>query len=230
MRPWPVLMLPLLLAACGNSPWARLGGTVWDGVVDQLTPVAPPLEDLPESEGRGLRLWVNGRPSHAVLLQEIGERRVWRTAAGVVVATEGGRVIATAGLGQMLAATRFEGPDPLASPAVLLDHPAEARRLVDLMAADREPDGMRFGVALDCRLRADRTADAEVLLVQERCRTAGRSGFTNRFWVEAEGGAVLRAEQWVGPRVPMLTIEFLAPATTDGQAEASAGPHLGSAP
>ncbi|MFC7692497.1 YjbF family lipoprotein [Paeniroseomonas aquatica] len=147
-----------------------------------------------------------------MLLQELGERRIWRTSGGIVVATEGGRVTATAGLRQMLAATRFEGPDPLARPAALLDHPAEARRLVDLMDADREPDGMRFGISLDCRLRAEPTEDAEVLLVRERCRSRGSSGFTNRFWVEAAGGAVIRAEQWVGPRVPMLVMEFLGPA------------------
>jgi hypothetical protein len=129
------------------------------------------------------------------------------------VATEGGRVTATAGLRQMLAATRFEGPDPLANPAALLDHPAEARRLVDLMDANRAPEGMHFGVALRCRLRAGPTTDAAVLLVRENCRTAGSPGFTNQFWVEAEGGAVVRAEQWIGPRVPRLTLEFLNPAS-----------------
>lgn len=206
MRPWPLLLL--LLAGCGDTLWR----TTLDGLVDAVAPIVTPLEELPEPEGRALRLWIGGRSTPAVLLQALGERRIWRTASGIVVATEGGRVTATAGLRQMLAATRFEGPDPLAAPAALLDQPAEARRLVDLMTADREPEGMRFGVPLACRLRAERTADAEVLLVSERCRTRGSLGFTNRFWVEAEGGRVLRAEQWVGPRVPMLVVEFLAPA------------------
>ena len=206
MRPWPLLLL--LFAGCGDTLWR----TTLDGLVDAVAPVVTPLADLPEPEGRALRLWVGGRSTTAVLLQALGERRIWRTASGIVVATEGGRVTATAGLRQMLAATRFEGPDPLAAPAALLDQPAEARRLVDLMGADREPGGMRFGISLACRLRAERTADAEVLLVSERCRTRGSLGFTNRFWVDAEGGGVLRAEQWVGPRVPMLVVEFLAPA------------------
>ena len=206
MRPWPLLLL--LLAGCGDTLWRN----TLDGLVDAVAPVVTPLEELPEPEGRALRLWVGGRSTPAVLLQALGERRIWRTASGIVVATEGGRVTATAGLRQMLAATRFEGPDPLSAPAALLDQPAEARRLVDLMDADREPEGMRFGISLACRLRAERTADAEVLLVSERCRTRGSLGFTNRFWVEADGGGVLRAEQWVGPRVPMLVLEFLAPA------------------
>lgn len=205
MRPWPLL---LLLAGCGDTLWR----TTIDGLVEAVAPIVTPLEDLPEPEGRALRLWIRGRSTPAVLLQELGERRIWRTASGIVVATEGGRVTATAGMRQMLAATRFEGPDPLSTPAALLDQPAEARRLVDLMTASREPEGMRFGIALACRLRAERTADAEVLLVSERCRTRGSAGFTNRFWVEAQGGAVLRAEQWVGPLVPPLVLEFLGPA------------------
>lgn len=208
MRPWPLLLFLLLVAGCGDTLWRN----TLDGLVDAVAPIVTPLEDLPEPEGRALRLWIGGRSTPAVLLQALGERRIWRTASGIVVATEGGRVTATAGLRQMLAATRFEGPDPLSAPNALLDQPAEARRLVDLMDADREPDGMRFGISLACRLRAERTADAEVLLVRERCRTRGSLGFTNRFWVEAEGGGVLRAEQWVGPRVPMLVVEFLAPA------------------
>ena len=213
MRPWSFLLLSLL-AGCGDTLWS----SALDKAVDYVSPTLAPLDDLAEPDGRALRVWVRGRPTPAVLLQELGERRVWRTSGGVVVATEGGRITATSGLKQMLAATRFEGPDPLSNPAALLEQPAAARRLVDLMATDREPDGMRFGVAVNCRLRAEHTEDAEVLLVRETCRTSGSFGFTNRFWVEAEGGAVLRAEQWVGPRVGLLSVEFLAPAEPEHRA------------
>lgn len=211
---WSLLLLLPLLSGCGNTLWPRLA--------ERFEPITTQPEDPPETladataeaaEQPALRLWIGKRRTRATLIQEVGERRIWRTAAGLVVATEGGRVTATAGLRQMLAATRFEGPDPLANPAALLDEPAEARRLVDLTGSDRAPEGMRFGVALRCRMRAAPTTDAAVLLVQESCRAAGNPGFTNRFWVEAEGGAVLRAEQWVGPRVPLLTLEFLSPAS-----------------
>ncbi len=40
-----------------------------------------------------------------------------------------------------------------------------------------------------------------------------RPGFegahTNRFWADSATGAVLRAEQWVGPGLPPMTVEFL---------------------
>ncbi len=205
MRAW-TLLLPLLLIACGDTLWSGLhkGQPLGD---------RPALEDLPEPDGPALRLWLNGRPTAAMLLQALGERRIWQTAAGQVVATEGGRVTATAGFRHYVAATRFDGPDPLARPAELLDRPAAARRLVDLKDPDGEPEGMRFGLALDCRLHAEPTEDAGILLVRERCRSADRGSFTNLFWVEAEGGAVLRAEQWIGPSLPMLVMEFLSPAS-----------------
>lgn len=96
----------------------------------------------------------------------------------------------------------------------LLDQPAEARRLVDLMRADREPAGMRFGIAVQCRLHAARTAaDETLLLVEERCRARGAPAFTNRFWADAESGAVLRSEQWVGQGVPPMVVEFSGPAS-----------------
>jgi Group 4 capsule polysaccharide lipoprotein gfcB, YjbF len=130
------------------------------------------------------------------------------------VATDGARVVATAGLPEMLAATRFEGPDPLANPAALLDQPAEARRLVDLMRANREPEGMRFGIAVQCRLRAERiAADETLLLVQEQCRARGFRRFTNRFWADTESGTILRSEQWVGEGLPPMVVEFFSPAS-----------------
>jgi hypothetical protein len=194
------LLAALLLPGCGDTLWSGL-----------LPGHAAPVQDI-EPAGPALRLTLRGRTSHAALVQEMGDRRVWRTAANQVVETDAGRVVATAGFGEMLAATHFDGPDPLAAPAALLERPAIARRMVDLMRADRSPEGMRFGVQVECRLQAQPTEDAAVLLVEETCRAAGEGHFTNRFWVAAEGGAVLQSRQWIGPWVPMLTVEVLSPA------------------
>jgi hypothetical protein len=193
------LFLLLGLNGCGDTLWSDLGTSLSGRAA---------TEEGTEPEGRALRISIGRRAAYATLLQETGLRRLWRTANGIVVATDGARVVATSGLGEMLAATRFDGPDPLADPAELLERPAEARRSVDLMRADRAPEGMRFGIPVECRMRALKTEDAGILLVEERCAAAG-GRFTNRFWVEAEGGAVLRTEQWVGPGVPMLSVEFL---------------------
>ena len=207
MRAWPLLLLSL--CGCGDTPlrsaWADLSRRLPAG-----DPIPAEAAEGGADTGPALRIRVGGRTARAALVSEQGERRLWRAGAGVVVATDGGRVVATSGLREVLVATRFDGPDPLSSPAELLDRPAEARRLVDLMRADRQPQGMRFGVTLRCRLRASPLAeDAAVLLVEERCRAGAEGAHTNRFWAGAATGAVLRAQQWVGPGLPPMTVEFV---------------------
>jgi Group 4 capsule polysaccharide lipoprotein gfcB, YjbF len=209
MRVWPLLLLSL--CACGDTPlrsaWADLSRRL---PADNPLP-AEASEGGTDAGPAALQLRIGRRTAQATLLSEQGERRLWRAGAGVVVATDGGRVVATSGLREVLVATRFDGPDPLANPAELLDRPAEARRLVDLMRSDRQPEGMRFGIALRCRLSASPLAeDGAVLVVEERCRagSAGGGAHTNRFWADAATGTVLRAEQWVGPGMPPMLVDF----------------------
>jgi hypothetical protein len=132
---------------------------------------------------------------------------MWRAPGGVVVATDGARVVGTAGLPQMVMATRFDGPDPLSDPRALLTRTAETRRLVDISGASRDPSTMRFGISFDCRLRAAETEDGYIL-VEERCRVPGFSPVVNLFWAEKESGAVGYAEQWIGPGIGPLALDF----------------------
>lgn len=206
MRAWPLLFLSL--CGCGDTPFRA----AWSGLSRRLPAGDPIPAEAAESgtdTGPVLRVRAGGRITQATLLSEQGERRLWRAGAGIVVATDGGRVVATSGLREVLVATRFDGPDPLGNPADLLEHPAEARRLVDLMRSDRQPQGMRFGVTVRCRMRASHSAeDTAVLLVEERCRAGAEGAHLNRFWAEAATGTVLRAEQWVGPGLPSMTVDF----------------------
>lgn len=216
-----LLLLAAGLAGCGDTAWRALPEAFGLGEEDRTGRPRPTrqlplgLDDPAEERAEGgPALWITlGRRSdRAGLLQALGERRLWRTDAGFVVATDGPRVVATSGLRQVLAATRFDGPDPLQQPAALIAQgSAPARRLVDLMTADRKPDGMRFGVEVECRLRALETEEEGVVLIEERCRGGGQSGgFTNRFWLGADGtGPVLRSEQWIGPGLPPLVVEPL---------------------
>lgn len=192
----------LLLAA------AALGGCglAGSGRAPVLDPGVPPPAGT-----RALRLGLGAAPptAYAVLLQENGQRRLWRTADGFALATDGARVVATAGLPQMLMATRIDGPDPLAAPEALVGQEGEARRLVDLATAARDPAGMRFGLEIACRLRAAADAEEPALLqVEESCRGPDPVGaFVNRFTLQRADGAVLRSEQWIGPGLPRLTVE-----------------------
>ncbi len=218
----PLILPFLLLAACNVNPpslggiWREAQGSL-PGVAEAATMVTGAGFDRraepPDPDGAALRLWLGSQRAHAMLVQATGERRLWRTPAGFAVATDGPRVVATAGLTQALAASRLEGPDPLADPKALLARGRSLRRQVDLATQQREPGGMRFGLLLDCRLRARLLPeDAATLLVEERCSSPQLEDFTNRFWADAETGAVLRSEQWIGPNLPPLRLEELGPA------------------
>ncbi len=190
------LALAFLLAGCGV-----FGGGA---------PVTDPLPEVMAADTDGvpaLRLRWSGGQAIAVLVQQNGETRLWRSQGGVVVATEGARVMATAGLPDWLTGTRLEGPDPLDDPAALARRPAVLRRLVDLMEQDRDPQAMRFGLVLNCRLQAEPQGVA--LLVTERCHGPG-ARFTNRYWADPGSGGIWRSEQWVGDGA-MLQLEVVTP-------------------
>lgn len=209
-----LLALPLLLlAACGDTVMADLMRPVLGGpAADDPAGEAMPRSRLPAPAGDGLpaepalSVRQGSRRVVAVMIEENGERRLWRSPDGLVVATDGARVTATAGTRTYLAATRLDGPDPLDDPTALAERPATLRRWVDLMRPDRSPDHMRFGLGLECRLRAARSGEA--LLVEERC--GGGASFINRYWAVPETGAIWRSEQWVGEERPMV-IEVLTP-------------------
>jgi hypothetical protein len=188
----PVLILLLALGACGDTP----AGEALRGLR-----TAPSAEAAPE--GPSLQLLA---PRRAVLMpvSGTGQRRLWRGDGGIAVATEGARVVGTAGFAQMVMGTRVEGPDPLDDPRALAGREATTRRTVDLAGSDRDPSTMRFGLVLECRMQG--TAQGEWILVEERCASSAGT-VLNRFWADAESGTVWRSEQWAGEGVT-LSIEM----------------------
>lgn len=218
-----VPLLALLLSGCGPlipeswvPAWSDIPGAETLGLAEPLPEAERedvPAAALAQADGEpALFLRWGGRQALAVLVQQSGENRMWRSGGGVVVATDGARVVATAGLRTWLAATRLDGPDPLDEPLLLEGREVAQRRQVDLMRSDRSPEGMRFGLSLSCRLRGARVqpeAGPVALLITERCRGGGES-FANRFWADPETGGIYRSEQWIGPQGP-LWVEVVNP-------------------
>jgi hypothetical protein len=183
-----VALLPLAIAACGETP----AGAALRG----LRPEPPQAVAV---QGPAL---VMTTPRQAVLRPVPGLAGLWRSEDGIAVQLEHGRVVATAGLGPVLMATHFEGRDPLADIRALVGREVTARRSVDLSGPDRAPEGMRFGVALTCTLRG--VAEDGWLRVEERCTGEGLA-FTNHYRA-APDGRIVESEQWVGERVTKLTL------------------------
>jgi hypothetical protein len=185
----------MLLAACGQTP---------AGEALRMATVVPATEAEARAE-QGPSLLLQG-PRQVVLVPAAGAgaRQVWRGPGNVALATDGARVVATAGLSQMVMATRFDGPDPLEDARALAGQEARARRTIDLAGSDRDPASMRFGLVVDCTLRG--RAEGGWILVEERC-AGDVAGFTNRFWADPATGIVWRSEQWAGDGVAMLSVQ-----------------------
>lgn len=199
----------LLLAACGNAGSGDFTRAILGEGASEPDRLAIAESESAEVDGPAtLRIGLGRRVATAALVHTQGNRRLWRAPGGVVVATDGARVVATSGLSTMIMTTRFDGPDPLADPRGLLERSAETRRLVDLSGAARDPASMRFGLAFDCRLRAARTGEEGVIMVEERCRVPGLSAVTNLFWVNEASGQVTQAEQWVGTGLRPMVLDF----------------------
>lgn len=213
MRAPGLLLLPLLLAAC-DTPLGGDAGRILSGA---FGPTATQLDRLLIAEMESgevdpaapqVRVGLGRRTVTAMLIQQQGSRRMWRAPGGVVLETDDARVVATSGLRTTIMGTRFDGPDPLQSPAALVERSAEARRLVDLSGEARDPASMRFGIAFDCFLRAAPSEEPGILLVEERCRASGLSSVVNLFWAEEQSGRIIQAEQWVGTGLPPMVISF----------------------
>lgn len=211
-----VLLGFLLTAACGSStddsllPSSLIPVAVTEALFGTGEPEAEWEADPTEpADGEtALRLSLGSRRGVATLLQEEGDRRLWRTPGGVAVATDGARVVATAGLRQVLAATRFDGTDLLAQLPELGVGQWRATRVVDLMRSATDPTRMRFGVRLDCSMTVAPAPIEDTLLVTETCRGGAR--FTSLFWADARSYAVFRSEQWVGDDLPPLVVEVVS--------------------
>lgn len=184
----------LLLSACGQPP-AGEGLRLATRSAPQVTEPEPP----------GPSLLLEG-PRRVVLVPVSGNgaRQVWRGPGQVALATDGARVVGTAGLGQMVMATRLDDSDPLEDARALVGRDARARRTIDLAEADRDPASMRFGLMVECALRG--RAEAGWIVVEERCG-GDVAAFTNRFWADPATGIVWRSEQWAGDAVPMLRLQ-----------------------
>jgi hypothetical protein len=210
----PVADTPVTNTPLAGTPLAGARAGDRDAGTATAQPLLAAARPAPAGQ-RALRVMLGPEDGarSAVLLQEQGERRLWRSDGGFALATDGPRIVATSGLPQVLVATRLDGADPLADPVALLHAPGSSRRLVDLATPDRDPAGMRFGLDIACRLHAVPAGDAAqaLLMVREVCQgPAPVGGFTNQFLVRAADRAVLRSVQWVGPGLPPVTLEAAA--------------------
>jgi hypothetical protein len=201
------LLLPLVLAGCGT-----MGGELFRAIGETVMPDGTPpvtreqAEALPYASAL-VRLGAR-RPAFAVLHSAQGGRLIWLSSDRVAVVTEGGRVVALAGIEGALTDTRFRGGAP-PKPLGLGQH----LRLIDVAP-------VVWGLPVTCTGAALGLETITVLgearateRVAESCAAEDGTRFTDRFWVGPEDGQIWRAQQWIGPGRPALTFDLVRPPT-----------------
>ncbi|KRE91165.1 hypothetical protein ASG87_18620 [Frateuria sp. Soil773] len=149
------------------------------------------------------QMQVAGNDGTAVLIlgNIDGSREAWYGAHQVVVFTEHGRVVQTAGLSQNLDAVRLPADDPFARGLQTLAAPVEYTRFEDWSP------GYRYGVPVHARLvpAGRETIDIlgtphEVLRIDEQL-DAPAAGYraTNRYWVDPQDGFIWKSTQQIAP-------------------------------
>jgi hypothetical protein len=200
------LLLALLLPGCGagGDLLRALGDTV---LPDETPPVTREQAEALPYASAVVRLGAR-RPAFVVLHSAQGGRLIWLSADRVAVVTEGGRVVALAGVEGALTDTRFrDGAPP--KPLGLGRH----LRLVDVAPAvwglPVSCTGMALGPETITVLGEARATER----VTESCVAEDGTRFTDRFWIGPEDGQIWRAQQWIGPGRPAITFELVRPPT-----------------
>lgn len=201
----------LALTGCGDSVVGRSAGALAGSLFgDRRPPVTRAQVD--ESPYAAILVSVDGgKVAYVVLYGSVGGRQFWMAADRTVLVTQGGRLVATSGLGGgRIVDTWFGPPDPLVGPVELLDGAAGWRQ-VDIQPGDV------FGLRLDCTMQVTARGPRiilerqyELATVEERCRTSEGSSVVNRFWVDPRTGQVWASDQWAGP-AGRVRIEVVKP-------------------
>lgn len=158
------------------------------------------------------QLQVASRDGSAVLIlgNIDGAREAWYGAHQVVVFTEHGRVIKTAGLRQNLDAIQLPADDPFARGLQTLSAPVDYTRHEDWSP------GYRYGVPVHARLvpAGHETIDIlgtphDTLRVDEQldAKVAGYRA-TNRYWVDPRDGFVWKSTQQIAPGFTLQLLQL----------------------
>ena len=205
------LLCLLALGGCGESVVGRSASALGSVLFGNKRPPVTRAQ-VDESPYAAILVSVDGGTvAYVVLYGSVGGRQFWIAADRAVLVTEGGRLVATAGMaGGRIVDTWFGPPDPLVGPVELLDGAAGWRQV------DIQP-GEVFGLRLDCTMQVTARGPQVILerqyelaTVEERCRTSGGSSVVNRFWVDPRTGFVWASDQWAGP-AGRVRIEVVKP-------------------
>ena len=148
-----------------------------------------------------------------VLATDANGEQLWTSAAHIVIATRGGRIVRTVGLPANVSAVTPAGSQTIPPLTATFSSPVRYSRLEDF------PDSQIFGAPLTCDA-VDRGRQTIVILghgistrkIDENCASTSLGwSFTDSYWVDGESGLVWKSIQHVSPKQGKIETEILRP-------------------
>src|SRR5699024_7470900 len=134
-----------------------------------------------------------------------------REQRGIVM--HGGLITATHGFGYNLDAVAHRRDDPVFASTPLAEWPASIARSYDFMLRGQ----IAYEIAVVCTFERGAREFIEivelrfeVVRVVETCANPERR-FINTYWADPGTGFIWKSVQWVGPRIPAMTVEIVRP-------------------
>lgn len=216
----------VLLAGCSsgsNTVYERLGPLLQERIFGG--PVfgdAPPVEAPPELTRAALdeipfatiALRSGDAPrAFIVPVADNGGYLNYQDVARRGIVMLGGLVTGTHGFGYDLDSVRHAVNDPIVVPTPLAQWPVELARNYSFTLRGQ----LDYEIAVQCSVERGAREIVEiverafeVVRVVETCVNPQRR-FVNTYWVDPGSGFIWKSEQWVGPRIPPMTVEIIRP-------------------
>ena len=155
----------------------------------------------------------DGSEQILILATDSNGEQLWTSAAHIVIATRGGRIVRTVGLPTNVSAVTPASGQTIPPLAAALSGRVNYSRLVDL------PEDRVYGAALTCTL-AYRGKQTIAILgrglltikIEERCTSKTLNwSFTDDYWLDAETGLAWKSIQHISPGKGKIETEILRP-------------------
>lgn len=228
------IVIAILLAGCssgGNTIFERMAPMVQQQVLGSLgfdevagkgglsgngTPVPPAMSraDLEQIPYATISMkHGDNQAAFIVPIADNGGYLAYQDSVNRGITLHGGLITATHGFGHDLDSVAHRDDDPVFTPTPPQNWPGMLARSYGFNIRGEST----FEITVQC---TSRRANAEVIEIVERrfqllrmvetCVNAKRQ-FTNTYWVDAQSGFIWKSEQWVGPRIPTMTVEIVRP-------------------
>lgn len=220
-----LLLGAIALAGCsssGDTFYERMGPMVQEQILSGIG-LGGAAEDAQQKMSRAeleqipyatisLQLG-DGPSSYVVPIADNGGYLAYQDAAHRGITMHGGMITATHGFGYDLGSVAHQHDDPIFTRTAPAEWPVALVRSYDFRLRGQGA----HDITVQCSFQRGPREFIEIAELRfetvqmiESCANPRRQ-FVNSYWVDPDSGFIWKSEQWVGPRIPPMTVEIIRP-------------------